>query len=137
MNWQFHNKRQSLMVTNKHAGVGKLFDWSKKFDWSHVQYKIRGKSYKMSLTALPVKNTAVKKPTGRHNVPPIPRQIGLTLRLYCHGKIMNSWQISQAIWYQFSRKTRNNCKFYQTPCFYKTFIKSWFWNHTIWQSESL
>ena len=49
------------MITGKHGGVGKLFDWSKKLYWSHVQYRIRGKSYKMSLTALPVKNTAVKK----------------------------------------------------------------------------
>ena len=31
MNQQFHDKRQSLTVTNKQAGVGKLFDWSKKF----------------------------------------------------------------------------------------------------------
>ena len=29
MNWQFHNKRSSLTVTDKQAGVGKLFDWSK------------------------------------------------------------------------------------------------------------
>ena len=43
MNRQFHNKRPSLMVTDKQAGVGKLFDGSKKFYWSHVQYKITGK----------------------------------------------------------------------------------------------
>ena len=49
------------MITDKHGGVGKLFDSSKKLYWSHVQYRVRGKSNKMSLTALPVKNTAVKK----------------------------------------------------------------------------
>ena len=37
MNRQFHNKRQPLTVTDKQAGVGKLFNWS------HIQYKIRGK----------------------------------------------------------------------------------------------
>ena len=30
MNRQFHKKRQSLMVTDKQAGVGKLFGKSKK-----------------------------------------------------------------------------------------------------------
>ena len=29
MNWQFHKKRQSLKVTDKQAGVGKLFGKSK------------------------------------------------------------------------------------------------------------
>ena len=42
MNRQFHNKRQSLAVTKKQAGVGIITD-SKKFYWSHAQYKIRGK----------------------------------------------------------------------------------------------
>ena len=44
MNRQFHNKRQSLTVNNKQAGVGKLFDLSNTFYGSHVQYKIRGKA---------------------------------------------------------------------------------------------
>ena len=80
------------MITDKHGGVGKLFDWSKKLYWSHVQYRIRGKSYKMSLTALPVKNTAVKKADREVQwaPPPLPWQIGLTFCLYYHGKIMNS-----------------------------------------------
>ena len=43
MNRQFHNKRQSLTVTDKHCGLCKLFDWSKKIYWSHIQYKIRFK----------------------------------------------------------------------------------------------
>ena len=56
MNRQFHNNQQSLMVTNKQAGVGKLFDRSKKIYWSHVQYKIRKIYNKISFkAALPVK----------------------------------------------------------------------------------
>ena len=46
MNRQFHKKRQSLKVTDKQAGVGKLFGKSKKKkkkNWSHAQYKIRAK----------------------------------------------------------------------------------------------
>ena len=38
MNWQFHNKQESL---NKHSP--NLFNWSKKICWSHVQYKITEK----------------------------------------------------------------------------------------------
>ena len=55
MNWQFHNKRQSLTITDKQDGVAKSFDWSKKFYWSHVQIKLEEKSYKMSFKALSVK----------------------------------------------------------------------------------
>ena len=43
MNQQFHNKHQTLTVTNKQAGVGQLFDWSKNFYSSHAEYKIREK----------------------------------------------------------------------------------------------
>ena len=43
MNQEFHNQRQSLVVTDKEASVGNLFDLSKKFYWSHVQYKFRGR----------------------------------------------------------------------------------------------
>ena len=46
MNRQFHNKRQSLTVIGKQAGVGKLFDWSIKFYWLHVQHKIRRKGWR-------------------------------------------------------------------------------------------
>ena len=38
MNRQFHKKRQSLKVTDKQAGVGKLFGKSKKKkkkNWAH------------------------------------------------------------------------------------------------------
>ena len=52
---QFHNKLQSLTVTDKQAGVGKLLDWSKNFYWSHAPYKIRGKVSK---------NAAVKNQQG-------------------------------------------------------------------------
>ena len=60
MNRQFHKKRQSLKVTDKQAGVGKLFGKSKKKkkkNWSHAQYKIRAKvkKKKMSFKALPFK----------------------------------------------------------------------------------
>ena len=43
MNREFHNQRQSLVVTDKQASVGNLFDLSKKLYWSHVQYKFRRK----------------------------------------------------------------------------------------------
>ena len=43
MNRQFHNKRQSLTVTDKQADVDKVFDLSEIFYWAHVQYKIREK----------------------------------------------------------------------------------------------
>ena len=43
MNPEFHNKWQSLTVTDKHAGVTKLLIWLKKFYWSYVQCKIREK----------------------------------------------------------------------------------------------
>ena len=58
MNQQFHNKRQ-LMVTDKQACVGRLFDWSKKICWPHEKVK---QNELQSSTGL---NTAVKKPTGR------------------------------------------------------------------------
>ena len=54
MNWQFHDKRQSWAFTNKEVAVGKLFEWSKKIFWSHAQYKLEEKSYKMRFKALPV-----------------------------------------------------------------------------------
>ena len=43
MNQEFHNQRQSLVVTDKQASVGNLFELSKKLYWSHVQYKFRGR----------------------------------------------------------------------------------------------
>ena len=52
MNQQFHNKRQSLTVNNKQAGVGKLFDRSKNFA-GHI--KSEEKLNKMSFKALPAK----------------------------------------------------------------------------------
>ena len=55
MNRQFYNKRQSLTVTCKQAGLGKLFDWSKNFPGYMFNIKLEKKSYKMSFKALPVK----------------------------------------------------------------------------------
>ena len=43
MNRQFYQQQQSLTVTDKQAGLCKLFDWSKIFYWSHVQHKVIGK----------------------------------------------------------------------------------------------
>ena len=43
MNRQFHNKRQSLTVTDKQANMGNYSTDQKKFNWPHVQYKIREK----------------------------------------------------------------------------------------------
>ena len=62
MNRQFHKKRQSLKVTDKQAGVGKLFGKSKKKKkWSYAQYKIRAKvKKKLSFKALPFKRQCLK-----------------------------------------------------------------------------
>ena len=73
MNQQFHNKQQSLTATNKQASVGKLFDWSKKFNGHVFNIKFEEKSYKMSFKALPVKTHQSKNQWGRgggHNAPP-------------------------------------------------------------------
>ena len=55
MNRQFHNKRQSLTVTDKYTGIGKLFDWSKNFTGDMFNIKLEEKSNKMSFKALSVK----------------------------------------------------------------------------------
>ena len=55
MNWQFHDKRQSLTVTDKQAGVGKFLTDQKKFTGHMFNIKLEEKSYKMSFKALPVK----------------------------------------------------------------------------------
>ena len=80
MNRQFHNKRQSLMVTDKHAG--KLFDWSKKKFTDHMfNIKLEEKSYKMSFKALPLKIQRSKNRQGGGGTlsPPPGGQIGLRL----------------------------------------------------------
>ena len=59
MNQQFHNKQQSLTITDKQAGVGKIFDWSIK---KKIKYT---KSYKISFKALPVKIHPSKNQQGR------------------------------------------------------------------------
>ena len=55
MNRQFHNKRQSFMVTDNQASLGKLFNLSKNFTAHMLNIKLEKNSYKMSFKALPVK----------------------------------------------------------------------------------
>ena len=56
MNRQFYNKRQTLTVINEQAGLGKLFDWSKKKFTGHMfNIKLKEKSYKIRFKALLVK----------------------------------------------------------------------------------
>ena len=55
MNRRFHNKQQSLTVTDKQAGLRKLFDWSKSFIGHMFNIKLEKKSYNMTFKALPVK----------------------------------------------------------------------------------
>ena len=43
------------MVTDKYAGVGKLFDWSKNCTGHMFNLKLEEKSYKLGFKALPVK----------------------------------------------------------------------------------
>ena len=73
MNRQFHNKRQSLTVTNKQAGVGKSLDWPKKSYWSHDQYN-RVKVIQRAWKHYRLKYSGQKTDRG-HNVtlPPPPR----------------------------------------------------------------
>ena len=78
MNWQFH-KQQSSTVTDKQADLGKLFDWLKKFYWSHVQLKIEKNSYKMTFKALPVTIQQSKNQQGGAHCAPPPGQIGLKI----------------------------------------------------------
>ena len=77
MNRQCHNKWQSLTVTDKQAGVSKLFDWSKKFTGHMFNIKLEEKSYKMSFKALPVEIQQSKNRQEGHNMPPPRGQIGL------------------------------------------------------------
>ena len=69
MNWQFHNKRQPLTVTDKQTDLGKLFDWSKNFTGQMFNIRLEKKSYNMSFKAPPVKIQCLKNRQGRHNVP--------------------------------------------------------------------
>ena len=60
MNRQFHNKKQSLTVTDKQAGVGRLFDWSKNLTGHMSNVILEEKYYKMSFKALPLKYSGQK-----------------------------------------------------------------------------
>ena len=64
MNWHFYNKQQSLTGTAKQAGVGKLFDWSKKFTGHMFNIKLEENSYNMSFKALSVKYNVQKTGQG-------------------------------------------------------------------------
>ena len=55
MNQQFHTMRQSLMVTDKQAGVADYSTDQKNFTGHMFNIKSAEKSYKMSFKALPVK----------------------------------------------------------------------------------
>ena len=55
MNRQFHNMRQSLMFTDKQAGVADYSTNQKNFTGHMFNIKLEEKSYKMSFQALPVK----------------------------------------------------------------------------------
>ena len=52
---QFHNKRQSLTVTDKQASVGNCSTDQKKFTDRIFNIKLEEKLYKMTFKALPVK----------------------------------------------------------------------------------
>ena len=70
MNRQFHNKRQSLTVIDKQTGMDRLFDWSKKIYWSHVQHKIKVKVIWNEFQSSTGLNTAAKKPDRGRTMPP-------------------------------------------------------------------
>ena len=55
MSRQFHNKRKSLTVTGKQAGVGFEFVNQKNFTSHMFSIKLEEKSFKISFKALPVK----------------------------------------------------------------------------------
>ena len=73
MSRQFHNKRQSLTVTSKQAGVGwaNYLTDEKNFTGHMFNIELEENSHKMSFKALPVKIQRSK------NIPPPSRQIGL------------------------------------------------------------
>ena len=79
-NRQFDNKRQSLTVTDKQAGLGKLLDWSKKNYCHMFNIKLKEKSDKMSSKALPLKIQFSKK-RQRGTMCPPPGKVGLQVFL--------------------------------------------------------
>ena len=70
MNRQFHNMRQSLMFTDKQAGVADYSTNQKNFTGHMFNIKLEEKSYKMSFKALPFKIQWSKNRQGGegHNV---------------------------------------------------------------------
>ena len=69
MNRQFHDKRQSLTITDKQAGVGKFLTDQKKFTGHMFNIKLEEKPYKISFKALPVKIQRSKNRLGARCVP--------------------------------------------------------------------
>ena len=80
MNRQFHNKRQSLRVTEKQSVWAVYMTDQKSFTGHMVSIKLEEKSYKMRPKALPVK---IQRSRNRHGgrgaycAPLAPGQIGL------------------------------------------------------------
>ena len=70
MNRQFHNKRQSLTVTDKQTVWANYSTDQKNFTCHVFNIKLEEKSYKMSFKSLPVKIQQSINRQGRHNVPP-------------------------------------------------------------------
>ena len=64
MNRQFHNRRQSLTVTDKQAGLGNYSIHQKKFTGHMFNIKLEEKSYKMDFKVLPVKMQQSKNRQG-------------------------------------------------------------------------
>ena len=73
MNRKFHDKRQSLTVTDKQAGVGKSLTDQKNFTGHMFNIKLEEKPDKISFKALPVKMQRSKNRQGWDNVPPFSR----------------------------------------------------------------
>ena len=69
MNWQFH-KQQLSTVTDKQTDLGKLFDWLKKFYWSHVQLEIEKTHIKWASKLYQLQYSSQKTNREVHIVPP-------------------------------------------------------------------
>ena len=70
MNRQFHNMRQSLMFTDKQAGVADYSTNQKNFTGHMFNIKLEEKSYKRRLKALTVKIQQSKNRNAQEWSPP-------------------------------------------------------------------
>ena len=76
MNRQFHNKRQSLTLIDKHK-VSVNYSIDQNIFIGHMfNIKLEEKSYKMSFKALPVEIQQSKNRQEGHNMPPPRGHIG-------------------------------------------------------------